>query len=187
MFCQKMSATISSLEKCQEVWVEQWLPGSLWGDQEVSNLATTTQQTYTERYKYNGSFGIGLLSSGGEARNFLISSKAVWQSLFHSNFLAFFKARNSGRHFLAEHEMNRPSAVFLPLSFWSSFKVLGAFILRMASIFSGFGSMPLCEIMNPKNFPAFTPKTHLSGLSLILYLSKVSSICSRSLACCSDF
>ena len=140
-----------------------------------------------ERYKYRGSFGIGLLSNGGEVRKFWISSKALWQSLFHSNFLAFFKAQNSGKHFLTEHEMNRPSAVILPLSFWGSFKVLGAFILRMASIFFGFASMPLCEIINPKNFPAFTPNTHLSGLSLILYLSNVSSIFSRSLACYSDF
>ena len=96
-----------------------------------------------ERYKYKGSSGIGLLSNGGEVRNFWISSKAAWQSSLHLNFLKFFKARNRGKHFLAEHEMNRPSAVILPLSFWSSFRVLGAFIFRMASIFSGF-ALCLC-------------------------------------------
>ena len=40
-------------------------------------------------------------------------------------------------------------------------------------IFYGFASIPWLLTMKPKNFPADTPKTHLAGLSFMLYSLRI--------------
>ena len=151
---------------------------SLWS----SRISTDVRDSFpTERYRYNVSPSIGLLSRGGDVRNFLISLNAFWQSAFHSNFLTFFIALKKGRHFLAEQDMNLPSAVIHPFNFCNSFSVVRGFMLMIAFIFSGLALIPLCEIMKLRNFPAFTPNTHLSRLSLTLYSCSVSRTRSKSL------
>jgi hypothetical protein len=52
-----------------------------------------------------------------------------------------------------------------PVSFWTSLMHVGAFVLVMADIFSGFASMPRWLMMKPSSLPEGTPKTHLFGLS----------------------
>ena len=47
---------------------------------------------------------------------------------------------------------------------------------NMAWILSGFASIPLCETMNPINFPDETPNAHLLGFSFILYRLSVSKV-----------
>ena len=42
----------------------------------------------------------------------------------------------------------------------------------MAEIFSGLASMPRSETMKPSSMPLGTPKTHFSGLSLMLFARK---------------
>ena len=77
--------------------------------------------------------------------------------------------------------MNLLDAVIHPFNFCNSFSVFGGFILMITFIFYRLSSIPLCEIMKPMNFPAFTPKTHLSGLSLTLYLSSFFRTYSKSI------
>ena len=42
----------------------------------------------------------------------------------------------------------------------------------MALTFSGFASIPLCETINPRNFPEETSKAHLDGVQLHVVLSE---------------
>ena len=77
-----------------------------------------------------------------------------------------FNALKNGRHFSADLEMNLFSEASLPVNFWTPFFVVGGFIYLIASIFSGFASMPLSVIMQPNSLPLRTPKTHFSGFSL---------------------
>ena len=48
---------------------------------------------------------------------------------------------------------------------------------------SGFASIPRSMSMNPKNFPASTPKMHFSGFSLRRYLAIVANNSFKSAVC----
>jgi hypothetical protein len=61
--------------------------------------------------------------------------------------------------------MNLLRAAMHPVSLCTFFYDRGASILMMASIFSGFASIPWWLTMNLSNFLAGTPKTHFSGFS----------------------
>ena len=50
----------------------------------------------------------------------------------------------------------------------------------MSSTFSGFTSMPRLEMRKPRSFPAGTPNTHFSGLSLSLVVRRLSKASDRS-------
>jgi hypothetical protein len=54
-------------------------------------------------------------------------------------------------------------------------------IISIAWIFSGFASIPLADTKNPRSCPVDTPKEHFVGLSLSLYLFKLSKVSARSL------
>ena len=49
-----------------------------------------------------------------------------------------------------------------------------------AQILVGFASIPLLETMKPRSFPAGTPKTHFSGLSLMSHVRRLSNVSLRS-------
>jgi hypothetical protein len=53
--------------------------------------------------------------------------------------------------------MNLFRATMQPVSFWTSLMVVGAFMLVMALIFSGFASMLWWLMMKPISFPEGTP------------------------------
>ena len=54
-----------------------------------------------------------------------------------------------------------------PVNFWTSRSRVGTSILSMALILTGLHSMPRSETRKPSSWPAGTPNTHFSGLSLI--------------------
>ena len=62
----------------------------------------------------------------------------------------------------------------------TSFTILGGPNSIIARTFFGLTSMPLWDNMNPKNFPAVTPNTHLLGFSFMLYDRRVSNVSWRS-------
>ena len=76
-------------------------------------------------------------------------------------------------------ETNLLRVVILLVSFWTSLTVLGDVMLSMAYTFSKFASIPLWDIMNPKNFPEDTPKAHLLGFNFIWYCLKVANVSFR--------
>ncbi|KAL0373587.1 UNVERIFIED_CONTAM: hypothetical protein Sradi_3274400 [Sesamum radiatum] len=53
---------------------------------------------------------------------------------------------------------------------------LGGGMSMMALIFSGLASMPLSEIMYPRNFPPLTPKVHLAGFNFMPKIFSTGSI-----------
>jgi hypothetical protein len=76
--------------------------------------------------------------------------------------------------------MNLFRAAIHPVSFCTSLKHVGAFMLVMAEIFSGLASMPRWLMMKPSSLLHGTPKTHLFGLSFQRYSRKEAKVSSRS-------
>jgi hypothetical protein len=76
--------------------------------------------------------------------------------------------------------MNLFRAAIHPVSFCTSLKHVGAFMLVMAEIFSGLASMPRWLMMKPSSLLDGTPKTHLFGLSFQRYSRKEAKVSSRS-------
>lgn len=91
--------------------------------------------------------------SGGEVRYFFKSSKTFWHLSVHSKFCPFLKVLKNMRPLSVEREITRLRAARHPLSCWICFTVLGGGILIIASISVGLNSMPLWEIIYPRNFP----------------------------------
>jgi hypothetical protein len=124
--------------------------------------ATPDEAMYNSSY----AFGIGLdITAKFSMYNFK-SSKACCCSGPHQNVPEPVSALKNGRLLSALFDMNLFSEANLPVNFYTSLCVLGAFMRRMALIFSGFASMPLFEIMQPNIFPLLIPKTHFSGFNL---------------------
>jgi hypothetical protein len=61
--------------------------------------------------------------------------------------------------------MNLFKAAMHPVSFCTSLRQVGAFILVMEEIFSGLASMPRWLMMKPSSFPDGMLETHFFGLS----------------------
>src|SRR5205809_6514620 len=72
------------------------------------------------------------------------------------------------------------SAAMQPVSFCTSFKVVGEFILNLSLSFSGLASMPQYDTMKPSNFPDGTPKTHFPGFNFHLKRLKFVNVSDRS-------
>src|SRR6266536_397498 len=72
-----------------------------------------------------------------------------------------------GRAFSPSQLMKRLMDAKQPVNFWTSRSRVGFSILSMALILTGLHSMPRSETRKPRSWPAGTPKTHFSGLSLI--------------------
>src|SRR6266540_2180615 len=67
-----------------------------------------------------------------------------------------------------------------PVSFCTSFSLVGEFILKMSLSFSGLTSMPRYDTMKPRSFPDGTPKTHFSGFNFHLKRFKLVNVSDRS-------
>jgi hypothetical protein len=122
-----------------------------------STRAVLTAALDVEMYKSNSAFSEGLDITAKFSMYYLRASKAFTCSLPHSMLPEPFNALKNGRHFSADLEMNRFSKANLPFNFCTPFFVVGGFIHLMASIFSGFASIPLSVIMQPSNLPLRTP------------------------------
>ena len=109
------------------------------------------------------------------------SWKALWHSSVHSN--AFFRTLKNGKHLSVALETNLLRAATRPVRDCTSLIFCGGFISRIALIFSGLASIPLCETMNPRNFPEATPKAHLLGFNFILYRLSVLKVSCKSSKC----
>ena len=132
-------------------------------------------------YKNNSSPITNGLSNGAVTRYVFKSWKALWHSSVHSN--AFFKTLKNGKHFSVALEINLLSAVTRPVRDWTSLILYGGCISRIALIFSRFALIPLCETMNPRNFPDATPKAYLLGFNFILYHLSVLKVSYKSSRC----
>src|SRR5436190_23769968 len=67
-----------------------------------------------------------------------------------------------------------------PVSFCTSFKAVGEFILNMSLSFLGLASMPRYDMMKPSSFPEGTPKTHFSGFNFHLKHLRFVNVSDRS-------
>src|SRR6185312_4902636 len=130
-----------------------------------SMRAALTAAPDVDMYNNNPAFSEGLNITANFSIYCLRSSKAFACSSPHSKLPEPFSALKNGRHFSADFDMNRLSEANLLVNFCTPFLVVGGFIRLMASIFSGFASIPLSVIMHPNNLPLQTPKTHFSGFS----------------------
>ena len=128
-----------------------------------STRAALTAAPDVEMYNSNSAFSEGLDMTANFSIYCFKSSKDFTCSSPHSMLPQPFSSLKNGRHFSADLEMNRLSEANLPVNFCTPFFVVGGFIYLIASIFSGFASIPLSVIMQPNNLPLRTPKTHFSG------------------------
>src|SRR5438128_7852317 len=76
--------------------------------------------------------------------------------------------------------MKRLSATMQPVSFCTSFKAVGEFILNMSLSFSGLALIPRYDTMKLSSFPDGTPKTHFSGFSFHLKRLRFVNVSDRS-------
>ena len=113
--------------------------------------------------------------------NILLSlSRASSASTVHAKCSAFFSYRYNGNAFSPSREMKRLSAARQPITFCTPLTSRIGPILVMAETFPGLASMPRSETMYPRSMPQGTPKTHFSGLSLILLARRQPNAISRS-------
>ena len=77
-------------------------------------------------------------------------------------------------------ETNLLRAATLPVRDYTSLIVFGEDISRIALTFTGFTSIPLCDTINPRNFPEETLKVHLDEFSFMLYYLSVLNVSLRS-------
>src|SRR5436190_4169119 len=119
-----------------------------------------------------------MVRNGAFIKYFFNSSNASWQPVSQSTWtalVAFFvddtplNRRRKGSDLSAPLARKRLNDVSRPFSLWISCSVLGAAMFMIAWILSGFASIPLLVIINPRNFPECTPKTHFDGFSFIWY------------------
>ena len=81
-------------------------------------------------------------SNGAITRYVFKSLKAFWHSSVHSN--AFLRTLKNGNHLSVALEINLLRATTRPVKDWTSLMLCRGFISRIALIFSGFASIPLC-------------------------------------------
>ena len=72
--------------------------------------------------------------------------------------------------------MKRLKAATHPVIFCICLRSFGISNCDRARILAEFASIPLLETMKPRSFPAGTPKTHFSGLSLMSYVRRLSNV-----------
>src|SRR6266498_3694711 len=123
---------------------------------------------------------MGRTNIGGLVRNFLTSAKACCTSGVHWNLSCFFRSLEKGIARPPSQEMKWLSATMQHVSFCTSFKAIGEFIMNMSLSFSRLASMPRYDTMKSSSFPEGTPKTHFSGFNFHLKCLKFSNISDRS-------
>src|SRR3954468_6441155 len=126
-----------------------------------------------------GSDAIGAANIGAEERTLFNSCKAASAASSQKNLSAFFSSLYKGVAFSPRRLINQLTAATQPVNLYTSLRQVGLLMSSIALIFSGFTSMPLCEIMKPRSFPAGTPKTHFSGFNIILYFRRLSKVSLR--------
>jgi hypothetical protein len=66
------------------------------------------------------------------------------------------------------------------VNFWTSWRLLGEFIVVIADTFSRLGSIPRWETIYPSSFLKGTPNVHFSGFNFILNFLRLSKVYARS-------
>ena len=84
-----------------------------------------------------------------------------------------------GRHLSVAFETNLFRAATFLVRDCTSLTIFGEDISRIALTFSGFASIPLCDTMNPRNFPEETPNAHLDRFNFMLYYMSVLNVSLR--------
>ena len=118
-----------------------------------------------------GGAKIGLLP-----RRSFISSNPSMATSVHLKLSVRRSSLSNGNAFSPNLEINRLRDATQPASFWTCLRSVGIANCDKARILAGFASIPLLEMMKPSSFPAGTPKTHFSGLSLMSYAWRLSNV-----------
>lgn len=126
----------------------------------VCTKLTTLSETV--KYSCKTSFGFGFTRSDGDPRWSFNSLKTTSRSSISRKFLHPFNMLKNLWHLFEDREMNRVKVVTLPFSF-------------MISLILAF--IPLYVTTWPRNNTAATPKVHLFGFILILYLFIMLKVC----------
>ena len=122
-----------------------------------------------------GAARIGLLAN----KAFISSSPAV-AATAHAKWSVRRSRRYNGNAFSPNLEIKRLRAAMHAVNFWICLRYVGVDNCDKTQILAGFASIPLLEMMKPSSFPAGTPKTHFSGLSLMSYVHRLSNVSLRS-------
>lgn len=116
-------------------------------------------------------------------RKSLILVKASSHLVVHSKFSFFLKAAKKRKGLSPIQKRKWEREARRPLSYCTSFTLVGLLILVTNWNLSGLASIPLLVSMNPRNFPACTLKEHLVGFRRMSYFLTDCRISLRSLVC----
>jgi hypothetical protein len=105
--------------------------------------------------------------------------KASCASCVHWNLSCFLRSLKNGSPLTSSREMNLLKAAIHSVNFWTAWRLSGGFILVIANIFSGLGSIPCRETIFLSNFPMCTPNVQFSRFSLILNFLRLSKVSAR--------
>mgnify|MGYP005829674527 CR=1 FL=1 len=122
----------------------------------------------------------GAIKTGLVAKSAFISSSLAVAASVHSKCSVRRRRRYKGSAFSPKREIKRLKAATHPVSFWICLRSVGIANCDRARIFARLASIPLLETMKPSNFLEGTPKTHFSGLSLMLYVQRLSKVSLKS-------
>lgn len=145
-----------------------------------TTMAVKTTRLVTAMQTISVSRERGVVNTGGVVRKVLSSSKALSASDVQKNFSDARRSLKKGRAFSPRREIKRLRATKQPASFWTSFTLVGRFILVTADTLSGFGSMARRLTRFPNRMPDETPKIHFVGLSFQRYLRRFANVSLRS-------
>ena len=128
----------------------------------INMVPTTSSNVVMYRNKFSQSSSLVRITK--EERYSLSLIKVFSQSSPHLNGLSFFSILQNGKHFSIDLDMNWDNAIIQPFNLYTSFKVIGLLIFKMALHLVGFTSIPPFVNMNMRNFPIITPNTHFIRL-----------------------
>lgn len=112
------------------------------------------------------SLALGLVKSwgGGNPRDFLKSSKAIWHSSIYTKWVMLQRFLKNDRYLFIILEMNLFSATICPVSIRTSLSIMSRLIYVNAFSFSRFSSIPFLLTINLNNFLAFILNTYFAKL-----------------------
>ena len=131
-------------------------------------------------YNSIGSPMFGAARIGLVAKMAFISSNPAVAASVHSKCSVRRRRRWRGNAFSPKREIKRLRAATHPVNFCICLRSFGISSCDRARILAGFASIPLLDTMKPRSFPAGTPKTHFSGLSLMSYVQRLSNVSLKS-------
>ena len=115
------------------------------------------------KYSLSGFLGIGAHTVGSLVMSCYSWRNVCWHLESQQKGFPFFNNSVKAAMRAARPEINRRMYESLPRKLLSCVSVVGGFIVVMAYTLLGSTFMPLWWTRNPRNFPAVTPKAHLSG------------------------